>query len=102
MKTYPIKNGFLSYTKKYNFLFLSLHKYFCDFMAIAAVQIKRWGNSLGVIIPASTAKQLNLKEGKMAIIEIKAKERIDCFGICKGAKPFKEEEEPHKELWGMK
>lgn len=97
-----MRNSFLDYTKKYNFLFTLVPNYFSDFMVMANAQVKKWGNSLGVIIPSKTVKQLKLREGKIIQIEVKVKEKINGFGIFKGAKPFKEEEEPHKELWGMK
>ena len=32
--------------------------------------IKKWGNSLGIRIPASLAKKLNLHEGSSVILEV--------------------------------
>lgn len=60
-------------------------------------ELKEWGNSLAVIIPAEKAKELKLKRGDKVEVDIVAKKRLDAFGICKGAKPFKEEKE-HKEF----
>ena len=61
--------------------------------------LKEWGNSLAIIIPAEKAKELKLKKGDKVDIDIVAKKRINAFGICKGAKSFEEEEESHKEFW---
>ena len=51
-------------------------------------EIKKWGNSLGVIIPAEEVKTLNLKEGEIILLDIKKKEKVDAFGIFKDAKSF--------------
>ena len=61
--------------------------------------VKKWGNSLAIIIPKRVAKKLGLNEGARVDVMIKAKKRIDGFGVFKGAKPFKEEKEMHKEFW---
>ena len=53
-------------------------------------KVKRWGNSLGIVIPRDTIKLLNLKEGEVIDIDIQKKIKVDGFGIFKGAKPFKE------------
>ena len=63
------------------------------------VQIKEWGNSMGIIIPAEKLKELGLKKGDKIEIDIIKKKRVDGFGICKGVKPFKEEKENHGEFW---
>jgi len=63
------------------------------------VQIKEWGNSMGVIVPAEKLKELGLKKGDKIEIDIIKKKRINGFGICEGAKPFKEEKENHGEFW---
>lgn len=61
--------------------------------------VKRWGNSLAIIIPKSVTKRLGVKEGKKLAVEIKAKKRIDAFGILKGARGFREEKDKHKKFW---
>ena len=63
------------------------------------VELKEWGNSIGVILPAEKLRELGLERGDRVDIEIVGKKRIDGFGIAKGAKPFQEEEEHHKEFW---
>ena len=68
-------------------------------MAIAKSTAKRWGHSLGVIIPSEIAKKIKLKEGHTIEIDIRIKKRIDAFGKFKGAKSFKEEKRKHKKFW---
>jgi len=53
-------------------------------------EVKTWGNSLGIIIPAEEVKKLKLKKGDRVRVEIIAKKRIDGFGMWKGEKyePF--------------
>jgi antitoxin component of MazEF toxin-antitoxin module len=63
------------------------------------VELREWGNSVGIILPSEKLKELKLKKGDKVDIDIVKKERIDAFGICKGAKPFEEEKEAHEELW---
>ena len=62
-------------------------------------EIKKWGNSLALIIPAEKVKDLGLEEGEAVDIDIKKCERIDAFGIFKGSKSFKRDEKEHEDLW---
>jgi len=56
------------------------------------VEVKKWGNSFGVLISSRTVKRLNLQAGEKAQLEIFPKKRISGFGIvAKGAKIFKRE-----------
>jgi len=61
------------------------------------VELKEWGNSIGVIIPIEELKELGLEKGDKVEIEIIKKETVDGFGVCKGAKSFQEDEE-HEEF----
>ncbi len=63
------------------------------------VELKGWGNSVGVILPAERLKELGLKEGDKINVDIVRKKRIDGFGVCRGASPFEEEKEGHGEMW---
>ena len=63
------------------------------------VELKEWGNSLGLIVPAEKLKELGLHKGDKIEIDIVQKKRMDGFGVCKGAKPFEEEREAHEEFW---
>ena len=49
--------------------------------------VKKWGNSLGIILPSEVIKNKNLKEGIRidVIIQEKNKTKVkDIFGILKG------------------
>jgi len=52
------------------------------------VELKEWGNSIGVIVPTEKLKELGLQKGDRVEIDLVQKKRIDGFGICKGAKLF--------------
>jgi predicted DNA-binding antitoxin AbrB/MazE fold protein len=64
-------------------------------MSIQA-KIKKWGNSMGIIIPVDFLKINQFKEGDEVLIEIKKKNNLkDIFGSWKGkkldAQKFKDE-----------
>lgn len=61
-------------------------------------EVKEWGNSLGVIIPAEKVRELKLRKGDKVTVEVITKKRIDAFGIARGAPPFEEELFEHEEL----
>jgi antitoxin component of MazEF toxin-antitoxin module len=47
-------------------------------------KLKKWGNSLGVVIPIEFLKKRNLTEGQEVIIEIEKKDLLsDLFGSLK-------------------
>ena len=47
-------------------------------------KLKKWGNSIGVIIPSEALKEENLKDGEDIVIEIKKKNKVrDLFGSLK-------------------
>lgn len=52
------------------------------------VKTKKWGNSIGVIIPKEEINNLNIKENQEVIVEIKLKENPlkELFGFGKGKK----------------
>jgi len=62
-------------------------------------EIKKWGNSLGVILPIDELRQLGLSKGDQVELEVIPKKRIDGFGMCKGAKTFFKRDDIHKEFW---
>ena len=66
---------------------------------MAEVELKQWGNSLGVILPMDLLKELGLEKGDTIDVDIVSKKRIDGFGLCKGAPSFREDEEEHPDLW---
>ena len=63
------------------------------------VELKGWGNSIGIILPSEKLKKLGLKKGDKIEIEITMKKRLDGFGIAKGAESFEKEKEEHEDLW---
>ena len=66
---------------------------------------KRWGNSIGVIIPGETVHELHIKPEEKMVIEIKKKENVlkELFGAGKFSKPIdqliKEVREELKSKW---
>ena len=63
------------------------------------VELKEWGNSVGVILPREKLKELGLRKGDVIEVDIVLKRRVDGFGLCKGAERFEEEKEEHGEFW---
>jgi len=63
------------------------------------VELKEWGNSIGVILPRDRLNSLGLKRGDRIEIDIVVKKKMDGFGISKGASSFEEEKEGHEEFW---
>lgn len=56
-------------------------------MSVANVVLKKWGSSLGLIVPARIAKEKRLKKGERVLIEIrKVNDLEDVFGSLKGLK----------------
>ncbi len=68
-------------------------------MTHLTVKVKKWGNSFGIIIPQKAMDELGISIGEVLDVEIVKKRRRSGFGICRGASPYKEEEEPHDDLW---
>ena len=62
-------------------------------------ELKKWGNSIGLVIESKTIKRLKLEAGEVVDYDIKVKKRIDAFGKFKGKKAFEEEIEAHKDFW---
>ena len=52
-----------------------------------------------MVIPAEAARELELNEGETIDADIRKCQRVDAFGVFKGAKPFRREEKEHKGLW---
>ena len=60
---------------------------------------RRWGHSLGFIIPSDVAKNIDLKEGQPLEIEIKLKTKINAFGKFKRGRPFNRKENERSGFW---
>ncbi len=39
-------------------------------MAAAKAKVRRWGSSLGIVIPGATAKELRLKPGDEVLVDV--------------------------------
>jgi len=52
---------------------------------ITKTTTKKWGNSLGVVLPRETVIDMNLKEGEIITLEITKKENVlrELFGNLK-------------------
>ena len=68
-------------------------------MAMAETKIKRWGNSLALIVPKDIAKHEDLREGDIVKIDISKEKRVDAFGMFKGGPSFTRDKDEHDELW---
>jgi len=60
-------------------------------MCHATVELKKWGNSLGIIIPKDKVKELGLSEHDIIDLDIVKKEMVSGFGIAEGRAPYKHE-----------
>ncbi len=61
-------------------------------MAVAESRIKKWGNSLGIVISKKAVDELELKEGEKVSVDIVKQKQTSAFGIFRGARPFHREE----------
>ncbi len=66
------------------------------FLVRTDATVKRWGNSLGIIIPKEAARKLGLKEGERIDVDFLPKKRIDGFGMSKGIGPFERDHDDHE------
>ena len=56
-------------------------------MAFVTVPLKKWGNSLGVIIPADVVEKEGLSEKERVVIEVRKTSTLqDLFGSMKHTK----------------
>jgi len=48
-------------------------------------KIKKWGNSVGIVIPREAVERMNIKLGESIVVDIKKKESVlrDLFGSMK-------------------
>ncbi len=69
-------------------------------MCHATVELKKWGNSLGIIIPKDKVEELGLSEHDIIDLDIVKKEMVTGFGIAEGKTPYKREHAAeHEDLW---
>lgn len=56
---------------------------------IFEAKVKKWGNSLGIILPRKMVKEESIKDGEhIKVIAVQKKRRVTGFGLWKGAEPF--------------
>ncbi len=68
---------------------------------VIEVKTKKWGNSIGIVIPIEAADKLNIKPEETIIIDITKKENVlkELFGAMKSKKPTEQMlKEARKEL----
>ena len=54
---------------------------------IISTKLRKWGNSIGIVIPNEILKEKNLREGEEVIIEVNKKNKIkQLFGSLKTLK----------------
>ena len=54
-------------------------------MATAKARVRRWGSSLGIVIPNPTAKELRLKAGDEVVVDVQPAGGVpEAFGSLKG------------------
>ena len=60
-------------------------------MAIA-VKTKKWGNSIGIIIPSEAVEKLGIRPEEKVVIEIRKEENVlrELFGMMKSNKTAKQ------------
>jgi len=59
---------------------------------ITKTKTKKWGNSLGIVIPKEAVENMNLKLGEFVVVDIQKKENVlkELFGSAKFKKSSKE------------
>jgi len=68
-------------------------------MTMAEIKIKKWGNSLALIVPKGIVRQEEIDEGDIVKVEIEKEKRVDAFGILKGMPRFERDKDEHEDLW---
>jgi predicted DNA-binding antitoxin AbrB/MazE fold protein len=59
-------------------------------------KLRKWGNSVGVVIPLDKIREVRMKEGEEVVVEVRKKESLrEVFGSLKdwkiGSQKFKDE-----------
>ncbi len=57
-------------------------------MVTTTAEVKKWGNSFGILIKSEVSKKLGLKNGEKVSVDIVPKKRFSAFGILKTKKSF--------------
>ena len=67
-------------------------------MTHVTVPIRKWGNSLGIVIPKEVVKETEVSEDDIVDVSIVKKRKVSGFGMCKHASPFVEDEDEHSDI----
>ena len=65
-------------------------------MTHVTVEVKRWGNSLGIVIPKKSAVEMGITVHDHLDIDIVKKEHVNGF---RGKPPFVRDDAEHEDLW---
>jgi hypothetical protein len=64
-------------------------------------EVRKWGHSLGIIIPATIAKKLTLREFEKVELRVKKTDNpMELFGALKFKEPTEKIKKELKEGWG--
>jgi antitoxin component of MazEF toxin-antitoxin module len=55
---------------------------------LTTATVKKWGNSLGIVIDSQTSKKIGLKEGQAVNIDITPIKPVSAFGKYPNLKPI--------------
>ena len=69
-------------------------------MPHVTVPVRKWGNSLGIVLPKKLVEEAEVAENDLVDVTIVKKKKTSGFGLCRGTGPFKEEEDTHTDLTG--
>jgi len=67
-------------------------------VASTTTKVKRWGNSVGVVIPANIARAERLQPGDIVRVDVARQAAPQGFGMARGAKPFQHIAEGHEDV----
>lgn len=68
-------------------------------MTMAEIRVKKWGNSIGIIIPNEIAKIEAISDGDIIKVDIMNNRRVSGFGMFKGIGPYVKEKDRRDDLW---
>jgi hypothetical protein len=67
-------------------------------MTHVTVSVKKWGNSLGILLPKEIVEETDVSEEDIVDIHIVKKKKATGFGLCRGASPFIEDDDSHADI----
>ena len=67
-------------------------------MAHITVPVRKWGNSLGILLPKEVVDETEVSEDDIVDIHIIKKKKASGFSLCKGASPFIENDDVHTDI----